>query len=156
MPDNDTTHLMRSQVAEFLEGGFAPVVILLREFHYDKAGIVLDGLHFSAWSLLGHMHRRQEDLLHFIKDTSGHPELWRQPYWPDQHQPENEQAWNTAIDRFEDNLKEMIRIVKAPDIDLYEVHENGKTLLWAAMANFQHNAYHIGQLKAIGRQLGVW
>lgn len=41
---------LREQLTDLLKGGFAPVVILLREFHYDKTGIVLPGLHFSAFS----------------------------------------------------------------------------------------------------------
>ncbi|MDX5423418.1 MAG: hypothetical protein LPK14_14270, partial [Hymenobacteraceae bacterium] len=50
-----TDKLIREQLVELLRGGFAPNVILLREFDHTKAGIILDGLHFSAWILLGHI-----------------------------------------------------------------------------------------------------
>lgn len=154
--DQNPNILVRDQLAELLKGGFAPVVILLREFHYDKTGIVLDGLHFSVWSLLEHMHRRQITLLNFMKDPENNLQVWPEPYWPEDHVPDNEQAWNNAISSFENDLEEMIQIVKNPDSRLYEVQENDKTLFWAAVANLQHNAYHIGQIKAVGRQLGVW
>ena len=154
--DQNDNKLVRDQLAELLKGGFAPVVILLREFHYDKAGIVLDGLHFSAWSLLGHMHKRQATLLDFMKNPENNLQVWPDPFWPTQYVPDNEQAWKKAIDNFESDLAEMIRIIKEPDSRLYKVQENAKTLFWAAMANLQHNAYHIGQIKAVGRQLGVW
>lgn len=154
--DQNTDHLVREQLTELLRGGFAPVVILLREFHYDKTGMVLDGLHFSAWSLLGHMHNRQITLLSFMKDPANNLQVWPEARWPENHVPESEQAWHEAINRFENDLEEMIHIVNDPESRLFEVQENGKTLSWAAMTILHHNSYHIGQLKTIGRQLGVW
>ncbi|GAA4431123.1 hypothetical protein GCM10023188_18380 [Pontibacter saemangeumensis] len=151
-----TDTLLRKQLAELLHGGFAPNVILLREFHHDKAGILLDGLHFSAWVLLGHMQARQQTLLQFMKSPEQHPAIWPEAHWPQNHTPQSEQEWNQAIDRFEYELNEMIALVLDPKNDLFRVHSNGKTLSWAAMTALHHNGYHIGQLKTMGRQLGVW
>ena len=153
-PSTDT--LLREQLAELLQGGFAPNVILLREFHYEKAGIMLKGLHFSAWVLLGHMQARQQTLLNFMKAPEQHPEIWPDAHWPQNHTPQSEQEWNQAIDRFERELAEMIAVVRDPETDLFKVHSNGKTLSWAALTALHHNGYHIGQLKTVGRQLGVW
>lgn len=152
----DTDKLLREQLTELLKGGFAPVVILLREFHFEKAGIVLDGLPFSAWSLLEHMRHRQKVLLDFMKDPAKNQDVWPDAYWPENPVPESEQVWKEGISSFEKELEEMIGVVNNPETDLLEVHENGKTLSWAAMTTFHHNAYTIGQVKAIGRQLGVW
>lgn len=152
----DTDKLLREQLTELLKGGFAPMVILLREFHFDKAGIAPDGLPFSAWSLLEHMRHRQKVLLDFMKDPAKNKDVWPDAYWPQNPVPENEQAWKDGISRFEKELEEMIRIANDPATDLMKVHENGKTISWAAMTTFHHNAYTIGQVKAIGRQLGVW
>lgn len=154
--DQNENGLVREQLAELLKGGFAPVVTLLREFHYDKTGIVLDGLHFSAYSLLGHMHHRQSTLLKFMKDPEDNLQVWPEAYWPKDHVPDNEQAWHNAIGNFENDLEAMIQIVKNPDSRLFEVQKNGKTRSWAAMTTLHHNSYHIGQIKAVGRQLGVW
>lgn len=153
-PDTDT--LVRTQLVELLQGGFAPNVILLREFHFEKAGVLLDGLHFSAWILLGHMQARQRTLLNFMKDPERNPEIWPDAHWPENHVPQTEQEWNQAIDSFESELSEMIAVVQNPEKDLFKVHRNGKTLSWAAMTALHHNGYHIGQLKTVGRQLGVW
>lgn len=154
--DQNADSLVRNQLAELLKGGFAPIVILLREFHDDKTGIVLDGLPFSAWSLLEHMCQRQLTLLKFMKEPDNHQQVWPEAYWPENPVPDSRQAWHDAIASFENDLEEMIQIVKNPDSRLYEVQANGKTLSWAAMTNLHHNAYTIGQIKAIGRQLGVW
>lgn len=154
--DQNADQLLRVQLADLLRGGFAPNVILLREFHFDKTGIVLDGLHFSAYSLLGHMAKRQASLLSFMKDPKSNPEVWDSAHWPQNFVPENEEAWQSAINSFEQDLEEMVVIVQNPGSPLFEVQENGKTLSWAAMASLHHNGYHIGQMKAVGRQLGVW
>ncbi|MFT2008081.1 hypothetical protein ACMA1I_05350 [Pontibacter sp. 13R65] len=148
--------LLREQLVEMLAGGFAPNVILLREFDYKKAAIMLDGLHFSAWVLLGHMQARQHTLLQFMKDPQQNQEVWLDAHWPENHQPDSDQEWQEAISHFEHELQEMIEIVKDASTDLLEVKPNGKTISWAAMTALHHNAYHIGQLKTIGRQLGVW
>ena len=146
----------QNHLVELLRGGFAPVVILLREFHFDKAGIVLDGLPFSAYSLLEHMRHRQRVLLDFIRDPRGNSDTWPDAYWPTDPIPQNEAVWLQGIATFEQELEEMIQIIQNSESDLFQVHKNGKTLVWAAMTTFHHNAYTIGQIKAVGRQLGVW
>lgn len=152
--ENDNN--LRIHLLELLRGGFAPVVVLLREFHFNKAGVVMQGLHFSVWSLLRHMIHRQKILLNFVQNPEINDNVWPEPYWPQDFEPGSEQEWSNDIEIFEKDLEEMIRIVKNPETNLYETQSNGKSLFWAAIANLQHNGYHIGQIKAIGRQLGVW
>ena|SRR5690554_562294 len=147
---------LRIQLTELLQGGFAPVVILLREFDFKKAGIALDGLPFSAYSLLEHMRHRQQVLLAFMNNPGDQHDTWPEAYWPADPVPANEAQWLEAINGFEQELEEMIQLVQQKEGNLLQVHANGKTLSWAAMTTFHHNAYTIGQIKAIGRQLGVW
>ena len=155
-PDQTPDHLLREHLTELLHGGFAPTVILLREFHYDKAGIVLNGLFYSAHSLLEHMRHRQHVLLQFMQDPEQHQQVWPRAHWAKTPKPESEQVWQEAIGAFQQDLNEIIRLVQDPDRPLLAVQANGKTLAWAAMTVLHHNGYHIGQIKAIGRQLGVW
>lgn len=159
MPTNthqSTDTLLREHLVELLTGGFAPNVILLREFDYKKAGIVLDGLHFSAWVLLGHIRGRHLTLLRYMQDPENNPDVWPEAPWPDNHQPASQQEWNNAIAAYERDLIEMIQLVQDQASDLFQVQPNGKTLAWAAMTTLHHTGYHIGQLKTVGRQLGVW
>ncbi|SFH15498.1 hypothetical protein [Pontibacter chinhatensis] len=148
--------LVRAQLVELLQGGFAPNVILLREFDYKKAGVILDGLHFSAWILLGHIRARQQTLLNFMKHPEQDVNVWPDAHWPENHVPESEQEWYLAIDAYAQELDEMINLVQDPTTDLFAVQPNGKTISWAALTTLHHTGYHIGQLKTIGRQLGVW
>src|SRR5690606_16667923 len=104
-PDQNTDNLIRAQLTELLQGGFAPVVTLLREFHYEKAGITLEGLPFSAYSLLEHMRHRQHTLLQFMRSPMDHLNVWPDAYWPEHPVPESKQAWDGAIDDFEKELE---------------------------------------------------
>lgn len=146
----------RSDLVELLNGGFAPNVILLREFHYEKAGIILDGLHFSAWILLGHLHARHCDFLEFIKNPDQPMNLWRDAPWPEKYQPKTREEWDEAINKYEKDLHEMIAVVADPKTEIFKKHHDGRSISWAAMTVLHHTGYHIGQLKTIGRQLGVW
>ncbi|MGV3541017.1 MAG: hypothetical protein ACO1OQ_14475 [Rufibacter sp.] len=154
--DQHVDQLVRDQLTELLRGGFAPNVILLREFHYDRAGVMLPGLHFSAWVLLGHMHARLNTLLQFMKAPDEHPDVWPDAHWPENHQPATQEEWDAAIDAFDQDQEEMIQLVQNAEVDLFQEQSNGKTLSWAAMTTLHHTGYHIGQLKTVGRQLGVW
>lgn len=148
--------ILREQLVELLQGGFAPNVILLQEFDYKKAGIMLDGLHFSAWVLLGHIKARQHTLLNFMKDPENYLDVWPDAPWPENHAPESKAEWEIAISEYEAELQEMIQLVENPETQLFQKQANGLTLSWAAMTTLHHTGYHIGQLKTIGRQLGVW
>lgn len=152
----DEESLLREQLIELLIGGFAPNVILLREFSSEKAGVILDGLHFSAWVLLGHIKARQLVLLNFIKDPEKFPDVWPDASWPGNHEPQSRDEWDNAIDEYEIELQEIINLIHNPGTPLLEVQSNGKTFSWAALNLIHHTGYHIGQLKTIGRQLGIW
>jgi hypothetical protein len=82
--------------------------------------------------------------------------VWPEAYWPQNFSPSNEQIWEQAISDFEKDLEKIIQIVKDPLKNIFTKQANDKTIFWAVISNIQHNAYHIGQIKTIGRQLGVW
>lgn len=152
----DQDKILRSQLVELLKGGFAPNVILLREFSAEKAGIILEGLHFSAWILLGHIQARQKVLLNFIKAPDSNPGVWPDAEWPENQKSISSEEWENKITEFEKDLDEFILHIQDKEIPLLKLYKNGKTVSWAALTAIHHTGYHIGQLKAIGRQLGVW
>lgn len=147
---------IKKEISVFLEGGFAPNIPLLREFDYRKAGIILDGLHFSAWILLQHIRARHRVFLEFMKNPDPDTEFWPPAFWGENYQPKSQKEWNEAIDTYEKELKEMISFLNQPETDLFKNHKNGRTLFAVALTTLHHTGYHIGQLKTIGRQLEVW
>jgi uncharacterized damage-inducible protein DinB len=82
---------------------------------------------------------------------------WPDDYWP-QPAPPNEAAWSRSIAsvvQTRDKLKALAREVT----DLNAKVPTGKgnqTYLRAILLVADHNAYHVGQLVAVRRALGVW
>ncbi|HET8885760.1 MAG TPA: hypothetical protein VFM70_05335 [Salinimicrobium sp.] len=156
MNNSGAENFLRAQLIELLKGGFAPNVLLLKEFDYKKSGIILDGLHFSAWTLLGHIRTRQKALSDFILDPENHNEIWEEAYWPQNYQPSTKAEWEKEIGKYEIELQEVIKVIENPETPLFKVQKNGETISGAAMILLHHTGYHIGQLKTIGRQMSIW
>lgn len=151
---------LRDQLSRLLWGGHAhrPAVELLWEFPYEKSGIVLKGLPYSAWSLLEHLRIAQMDIIEFSRDPFYKSPKWPEEYWPESRKPGSEKAWNSSIEQFETGLHKMVSMVSDPSNDLFEPfpHGEGQTLFREAVMLAEHNSYHLGQLVVIGRQLNVW
>lgn len=149
---------LAARLAELLRGGDAarPTVDIMREFPFDKGGVVLDGLPYSAWSLIEHLRIAQDDILRFSRSSDYQEMNWPDDYWPDEPAPPGEDAWTASIDAFEADLEAMIELVLDPGRDLLAPFPwgDGQTLLREAVMLAEHNAYHSGQIVVIGRLLG--
>jgi hypothetical protein len=117
------------------------------------------GFEHSPWELLEHLRIAQEDILDFCVDpTYEHTMPWPDDYWPREPAPPNARAWTDSIAsyrRSRENLQQLARDVK----DLMATVPTGKdrqTYLRAILLAADHAAYHIGQLVAVRRALGVW
>jgi uncharacterized damage-inducible protein DinB len=124
----------------------------------DKRGARATGFDHSPWQLLEHMRLAQEDIYDFcVNATYEHTMKWPDDYWP-QPAPASEAAWATSIASFvqtRDKMKALAREVK----DLNAKVPTGKghqTYLRAILLAADHTAYHVGQLVAVRRALGIW
>ena len=118
------------------------------------------GFEHSPWQLLEHMRTAQKDLLAFCVDTQyTHDLKWPEDYWPQNPAPPGAKAWDESIAGFKadrDKLKELARDSR---VDLFALVPTGKgqqTYLRAILLVADHNAYHLGQMVAVRRALGVW
>jgi uncharacterized damage-inducible protein DinB len=134
---------------------------------FDKAidGIPADirgarptGFEHSPWQLLEHMRLAQDDILDFcINAHYVHSLKWPDDYWP-AAAPASDAAWKESVASFtrsRDKMKAIARDVK----DLTAKVPTGKsnqTYLRAILLIADHTAYHVGQLVAVRRALGVW
>jgi uncharacterized damage-inducible protein DinB len=111
----------------------------------------------SIWEEFGHIRITQEDILRYTLDPS-----WKSPKWPDEYWPENknytDELWDDSISKFDSDLKELISLVKNPEIDLtVEIpHGEGRTYLRQIILVIDHNAYHCGQIVMIRKLLNDW
>ena len=125
----------------------------------DTRGARAPGFEHSPWQLLEHIRLAQDDILDFcVNPKYVHSMKWPDDYWPADPAPPDDQAWHTSITgytRGRDRMKDLARDVK----DLAASVPTGKksqTYLRAILMTADHTAYHVGQLVALRRALGIW
>jgi DinB superfamily len=124
----------------------------------DKRGAVAPGFEHSPWQLLEHLRLAQEDILDFcVNARYVHTMKWPDDYWPSRA-PANDAAWKDSIAsyvRTRDKVKALAREV--PDLAAKVPTGKGdQTYLRAILLVADHAAYHVGQLVAVRRALGIW
>jgi hypothetical protein len=151
---------LREQLAYLLKGGGAHVHFMdaLEGFPEAKRGTYAQGLPHTGWQLLEHARIAQRDILEFSRKAKHVSPEFPEGYWPKTPAPQTDEEWNDSMFAFRRDLREMIRLVENPRIDLHAPisHGAGKTILREALVLADHNAYHLGQLVDLRRALGSW
>jgi len=126
----------------------------------DKRGAQAPAFEHSIWQLLEHMRLAQTDLLDFcVNPQYVHALTWPDDYWPKSPAPPNATAWDASVRDFKTDREALTRLAQDTDIDLFATVPTGKglqTYLRALLVVVDHNAYHVGQLVAVRRALGIW
>ena len=86
---------LREQLADLIQkshahAGFDAAV---KEFPWDKAGVVPPGLSHSVWQLLEHLRIAQNDILEFSRSADHVSPEWPDGYWPRSAGPASESEW---------------------------------------------------------------
>jgi uncharacterized damage-inducible protein DinB len=158
----DSLESVRAQLARVLDWqeahvGFAKAVEGLPA---RARGAVAAGFEHSPWQLLEHIRLAQNDILDFCLNPDYAQKLkWPDDYWPSHPEPPSAARWEESIRDFNADREELKVLVRNPDIDLMASVPTGskqQTYLRAIMLVIDHNAYHLGQLVAVRRALGVW
>lgn len=124
----------------------------------DRQGAVAPGSAYSPWQLLEHLRIAQHDILDFCRNPTYAEMKWPDDYWPTSPAPPTPNAWNESIGAFTRDREALKQLVADPQLDLFAKipHGTGQTYLREVFLVIDHNAYHLGQLVAIRRQLGLW
>ena len=151
---------LRAQLAGLLDWEEAHVGFdkALDGIPVDKRGARAIGFEHSPWQLLEHMRLAQDDILDFcVNARYEHKLKWPDDYWPGPTPP-SDAAWQASIASFtrsRERLKALARDVE----DMTAKVPTGKgnqTYLRALLLVADHTAYHVGQLIAVRRALGIW
>jgi hypothetical protein len=123
---------------------------------HDKRGIRPQGFPYSIWEMLEHIRICQYDILDFCRNSE-YKERAMEDFWPKTQIPTPEQ-WNESIAAFRKDRDDLISLVEDRNIDLFAAipHGQGQTYLREVMLVADHNAYHVADLVAIRRVLGIW
>jgi len=126
----------------------------------DKRGARAAGFEHSTWQLLEHMRLAQKDLIDFAANSRYvHALKWPDDYWPRNPAPPDAKAWNQSLADFKADREKLKHMVQDSEVDLFALVPTGKghqTYLRTILVVVDHNAYHLGQLVAVRRALGLW
>ena len=155
-----TDSSLRAQLVKLLD---------YREAHvgFDRAvkgipprmrGVVPDGWEYSLWQLVEHLRIAQADILEFSVSAKYKDKKWPDDYWPKESAPRSAAAWTKSLVRYRRDRKAMQRLAGNKKIDPLAPlpHGTGQTYLRQFLLAADHAAYHIGQIIALRRQLGIW
>ena len=117
-----------------------------------------EGAEQSLWQLVEHLRIAQADILEFCLTAKYKEKKWPDDYWPKSPGPRNAAAWTKAIAAYRRDRKAFQRLAENPKIDLLAAipHGTGQTYLREILLVADHNGYHIGQIVALRRRLGIW
>ncbi len=161
MADTDTSDPLRLQVARVLDWEEAHVGFdkAIEGLPPDQRGALAPGIAYSVWQLVEHMRLAQLDVLDFCLNANYvHALQWPDDYWP-QAAPGNAHAWDNSVAGFKTDRERFKVLARDEAVDLHALVPTGnghQTYLRAILLMADHNAYHLGQIVAVRRALGVW
>ena len=126
----------------------------------DRRGAQPQGFEHSPWQLLEHMRIAQKDILDFsVSRTYEHNMTWPDDYWPKNPAPPEAVAWDDSIADFKADREKLKALACDETIDVLTRVPTGEvqqTVLRGILLAADHTAYHVGQLVAVRRALGIW
>jgi len=117
-----------------------------------------EGAEHSRWQLVEHLRIAQADILEFCLTAKYKEKKWPDDYWPKSPEPRNAAAWTKTIAAYRRDRTALQRMAANQKIDLLATipHGDGQTYLREILLVADHNGYHIGQIVALRRRLGIW
>lgn len=121
------------------------------------AGVKVANFPHTAWMLLEHLRLAQMDILEFSRNPKYVSPKWPEGYWPASEAPPSEKEWKASMVAFKKDLRAMEQLVADRKADLYAKIPwgDGQTILREALLVADHNAYHLGQLVALRKSIGI-
>jgi len=147
-------HLQKLLDWQDAHAGFDKAVARIPERLRGKAP---KGSAHTPWQLLEHLRICQYDILDFCRNPD-YAERSMAEYWPPTAAPPSKTAWDKSVAAFRRDLRELKELAADTTVDLFSriPHGSGQTYLRELLLVADHNAYHVGQLVALRRALGIW
>lgn len=125
----------------------------------EARGMRPPGFEHSPWQLLEHIRIAQDDILDFCVNAAyEHNLTWPDDYWPTAAAPPDYAAWEDSIATCLRSRERLQHVAREVD-DLTAPVPTGtasQTYLRAILLAADHVAYHVGQIVAVRKALGVW
>lgn len=155
-----STDPLRAQLAKMLDWEDAHVAFdaAVEDVPAAKRGIIPAGFTWSLWQLIEHIRLVQFDILDFCRNPDYAEPPSMSAYWPASAEPPDAKTWNDAIAQVRRDRNAMKALAQDKSIDLVAriPHGTGQTYLREVILVADHTAYHVGQIVAVRRALGIW
>lgn len=155
MPTED--RILRQHLLELLRGGSAHITFAdaLEDFPDVLRGARPKGAPHTAWQLLEHIRIALDDLHSFSTNPDYVAPKWPEAYWPDAEAPPAAEDWDASVRGVLATLKLLEEMVSDEEANLYTPIPwgDGQTILREVLVAADHNAYHLGQLVYLRKQL---
>jgi DinB family protein len=156
----ESLHTLRHQLAAALAWGDAHVSFdgAVRGLPHALRGRRPRHFPHSAWELVEHLRRTQQDLLEFCRNPAYKPLNWPTAYWPPAPTPPSDAAWAASVRAFRRDRAALQSLVEdtALDLEARVPHGTGQTYTREILLALDHAAYHVGQLIALRHLLQAW
>jgi uncharacterized damage-inducible protein DinB len=149
-------HLVRALSWDEARAGFEKAVAGVPA---DKRGARAPGFEHSIWQQMEHIRIAQEDILDFcVNARYEHTRTWPDDYWPTDAAPPDGKAWDASVAGYARDLEAMTRVAReTPDLAAaVPTGKGSQTYLRAVLLVIDHTAYHVGQIVALRKALGIW
>lgn len=124
----------------------------------EARGVRPDRYPHSGWELVEHIRLTQADLLDYMENAAYVAPPWPKAYWPSTTAPDGADAWDASVAAVVRDRRALEALARRPSLDLTQEIPwgEGHTYLRTLLVAVDHAAYHVGQLVAVRRMLGVW
>ena len=123
----------------------------------EMRGRQAEGLPYSPWQLVEHLRITQWDILDFCVNPAYAEMEWPEDYWPPTAEPPSEEAWDESLRAYRADREALKRLAgEQPNLFAAIPHGTGQTYLRELLLVADHSSYHVGQLVAVRRLLGIW
>ncbi len=131
---------------------------VVSDIPYHLQGVRPEHLPYSLWQLLEHLRLAQQDILDFCRNPQYKQPKWPDDYWPEMPAPSSSGAWEQSVARVRADRQALMAMISDPELNLFaEIpHGERQTYLREILLVGDHNAYHLGEMVAVRRLLGIW
>ncbi|MEZ0334610.1 MAG: DinB family protein [Gemmatimonadales bacterium] len=132
--------------------------VAVEDIPSSHRGRVPKGLPYSPWQLVEHLRITQHDILDFCRNPKYVEMHWPDDYWPKSATPPSDTAWDESVRHFLEDRAALQALAADRSVDLLATipHGSGQTYLRELLLVADHTSYHLGQLLAVRRLLGIW
>lgn len=154
------TRIVRETLSQFLLGREAHATFedAVKDFPAALYGKKPKGAPHTAWQQLEHIRVTLCDLVEFSTNPKYQALRWPQEYWPTRNAPASLADWAASVKAVKKHMRAFEKMLADDTVDLYAKIPwgDGQTIFREILLAIDHNAYHVGQIVLLRKQLGEW